>query len=280
MEGCFFVMKNIIESRKVHIVLLLVVVFLSFFVLSYVFSSPALYNDTLRVIDGQKDRAIALNVLVTGSSTALSAIPDDTGTPIAEELAELSQPLMFIVCVLYLEKFLLTTFGLITFKALIPAACLLAIINYYYDKDEVRNWIKKLIILSIALTQIIPCSTLVTEMVEQTFSETVQQTFAAAQDAVEDDDVNEDSNVFVEFFEGIKDNVVGFVDTAKNVLSTMIDAVAVLLITSCVIPLITATVFIWMIKNIFSSNISVNGLIQKMPKRKKTKANGLSELDE
>ena len=61
----------------------------------------------------------------------------------------------------------------------------------------------------------------------------------------------------------------------KIALGLLIDAVAILLITSCVIPVITVVLFIWAIKSILTSRIENLGdtamsVLKKIPARKKS----------
>ena len=56
----------------------------------------------------------------------------------------------------------------------------------------------------------------------------------------------------------------------KSMLSIMVDAVAVLVVTSCVIPVLTALLFVWIIKVIINVNIPVKTLaLFVLPKKKR-----------
>ncbi|MGN0995832.1 MAG: hypothetical protein ACI4PG_02905, partial [Candidatus Ventricola sp.] len=91
----------------VAIVALLLLALLSATFFSAQLSSPAFHAKTIHVLDEQKQEALTLSVAITAASTALSIMPDDTASPIANELADLSLPLFLIVAIVYLETFLL-----------------------------------------------------------------------------------------------------------------------------------------------------------------------------
>lgn len=221
--------------------------------LSHYASSPKLYGRFMDKLDEQKQNAMMLSAVVTVASTAISAIPDDTATPIANQLSELSTPLLIIVCILYVEKYLLTTMGFVSTAILIPAACFCGVLYLLFERERFKLWVKKLVILSLALMLIVPLSVGATIMIENTFAESVNETYHAAyelsQETQEED--TEGKNGFFAFFAGIKDNVTALIEKAKSMLSVLVDAVAVLLVTSCVIPLLTALVFMAVVKNVF-----------------------------
>lgn len=257
----FLTFNKLASWKWIAVIILIVFAILSATFLSSHLSSPKFYPNTLQTLDDQKMDAMGLSVATTLASTALSVLPDDVGSPIATELADLSAPLFLIVCILYAEKFLLTTTGWISFSFLIPAACISAIIYVCSEKERFFDWARKLFILGLALFMIIPASAAITEKVEETFSESISIIFDKADqlaDAANASDENK--NAFFSFFNTVKDNVVSTIETAKDMLSIMVDAVAVLLITSCVIPLLTALVFIWVIKVVININIPVQTL--------------------
>lgn len=259
-------------------VALLIVAILSITVFGERVSSPDFYPETLRTLEDQKQDAMTLSIVVTAASTALSTLPDDMGSPVAEELADLASPLFLIVCILYMEKFLLTTLSWFSFSFLVPGTCLFAIIYLFCGKERFFVWAKKLLILSAALILIIPLSAQVTLLIENTFADSVSETYEKAYQLAEETGSSdkEGGNAFIAFFSELKDNVVSLVDAAKNMLSVMVDAVAVLLITSCVIPVLTALLFLWVVKMVINVDIPVKNLAllvrptkKKLPKADK-----------
>lgn len=229
-------------------------------------SSTEFHQSTLDVLDRQKAEALTLSLAVSGAATALSAIPDDTGSPVATELAKLATPLFLIVAIIYLEIFLLTTFGWVASTILFPGACLFTIAFVYTRKECFLPLIKKFVILALTLSMLIPASTFVTTKIEETFLESVEQKMHAASHIVNAAESEEkESNGFFSFFSGLADNVTAMVDAAKNICSTMIDAVAILVITSCIIPMLTLLFFVWIIKVTLSLPIPMHCLSVLFP---------------
>ena len=248
--------------KVVSIAILLIMALLSVTLIGQFTSSPQFYGNTIKTLDAQKQDAMTLSIVVTAASTALSTLPEDVASPVADELADLSLPLFAIVCILYMEKFLLTTLGWFSTTFLFPAACLLLITYICSHKEVFFVWTKKFLILAVVLLLLVPISAKVTTMIETTFSESVSQTMEAAFQLAEETETasGEKTNAFVAFFASLKDNVVSLVNAAKNMLSLLVDAVAVLMITSCVIPVLTMLLFLWVVKLTINVDIPVKNL--------------------
>lgn len=250
--------------RYLAILALIAFAVVSVLQLSHYASSPRLYSRFMDELDEQKQNAMMLSAVVTVASTAISAIPDDTATPIANQLSELSTPLLIIVVILYVEKYLLTTMGFVSTAILIPAACMCGVLYLLFERERFKLWLKKLVILSLALILIVPLSVGAAMLIEETFSESVNETYHAAYELSQETQT-EDKNGFFAFFAGIKDNVAALIEKAKSMLSILVDAVAVLLVTSCVIPLLTALVFMAIVKNVFKMPVITAVVPPKAP---------------
>ena len=137
---------------------------------------------------------------------------------------------------------------------MIPAICFLIIGYIFSYKTKILVWIKNAVILAFALTMLIPASAKITKHIEDTYTETIHQKINAALN-LEQSETKEGKNPIVDFFKWLADNVSGLVDAAKNALSACIDAVAILLITSLVIPFLTLLVFLRAIKTALNIEI-------------------------
>lgn len=285
-------MENMMEKLKVRpwqavvVIILLVFSILSVAVFSKPLSSPGFYRETIQVLDNQKMKAAALAVTVTAASAAISALPDDIGASIADELDDLATPLFLIACVIFLEKTLLTTFGLIGTRILVPAICVIGIVYTIRPKEKLFTWIKKLLIITLAAFFVIPASAMLTSLIEETYSDTVTQTFDVAQQYMDEtqQESNENSNAFLDFFSNIGNSVTALLDKAKRMLSVFIDAVAVLLITSCGIPIMTFLVFLWCVRKTFNANITSKNItaivVSLQNYRRKYRKRNNNEADE
>ena len=254
--------KNIYK-KIIILVILLIAALLSTNVISKYATSPEFHASTIEVLEEKKMTAMKLTAAVAVTSTAISALPGDSATPIAEQVSELTGPLFIVVCAIYLEKFLLTTIGYLSFNVLIPIACVLAGIYVFCRKEMLRSFVIKLVIFAIAIYGIVPVSVKVMDLIETTFKESISQTYEQVDiiaDEAKDSSEEEDSNAFLDFLTSIGDGVTGLVDRAKNALGVFIDAIAVLIITTCVIPIAVLLFFVWIIKMILGLDMSMPGM--------------------
>jgi len=118
-------LKRDLITKSICLVLLVVLALLSVFLLAKTASSPENYVSTVKSIDEKKATVMAVTATAATASTILAAIPGDATTPIANQIMEISSYLMIVVCALVLEKSLLTVVGYLSFKILIPIACVL-----------------------------------------------------------------------------------------------------------------------------------------------------------
>lgn len=269
-----FVEKKRLSIRATGAIVLVLIAVFSFFVLGRIHTNPLSYTDTILTLENQKANAVALNVAATATAATLTLLPDDTASPIAEELADLSLPLFVIVMVLFVEKFVLTIFGGVAFMGLFPLACLLSAVNLYIGKAEIWAWVKKVTILALALMLIIPTGAMLTRFIENTYSDSLQLIYDAARNVSNEtmDVEGEEGNFFTELWDDIANSVTNIVEMAKQVLSTMIDAVVVLAITSCVIPIATAFAFVCLVKVLFNVEIPIGKMALSVDKLSKTYA--------
>ena len=116
-------------------------------------------------IDEKVDTVMKLTATATLASVGISAIPDDTATPIAEKLTDFTEYFLLILCVLYAEKYLLSVVGAGAFKVLIPLACLLFGASLFFAGKKLRPLALKLAALAVALYLVIPLSITVSDMI-------------------------------------------------------------------------------------------------------------------
>lgn len=248
-----------LHSLKTYKVLgLVVAIVLSFACIGPFLSNPETHQDTLKIINDSKDKAVFLSATVTIASTALSLLPDDTATPLANEISNLSTPLMIIVCILYFEQFMLTLLETLAFRILVPIGLFFIILNVLTGKKGWILYAKRLILLAIVCACIIPASTYVVDVINKTFSEKIDGIDAKIDEvrrAFENIIGGENDGNILTFFSNVATGVGSVFVFAKDALGFMVDGVVVLFITSCLIPAATAIVFIWFMKSIMNDKI-------------------------
>ena len=140
------------NSKKIlSIVLPIIIALFSIFVLAKPASTPSTYTKTIASLDEKKTTVMELTAASTAVSAAITLIPGDTGTPIAEKLVDLSTYFLVVLCAIYLEKYMLTLAGYGVFKVLIPAICILFIVNAFRKSETCERLMKKIGIFSLAL---------------------------------------------------------------------------------------------------------------------------------
>lgn len=244
--------------RLVAAGVLVVIALLSAFWLARVTSQPEFHAASIAALDEKKVTVMELTAATAVGSVAISAIPGDATTPIANQISDLSGYLLIVVGALMLEKLLLSLTCYAAFQFLIPIACILGIVYLFARVEWCRVLARKLALFGVVICLIVPASIQVSRIVDETFQ--IQQAVDDAEQAAEQpaDTGEEEGSWFSQIGEAITGTVSDAVDQAEAVLSRFIDAVAALLITTCVIPIAVLLFFVWVTKLIF-------GLEVKMP---------------
>lgn len=253
---------------------LLIALIISLTILTPILSNPNFHKHSLNVIKESKEQATALSLTVTLASTAITMLPDDYGSAIADELSELSTPLLIIVCVLFFEQYLLTAMEALAFGILIPLALTCLIISMYSHRNSFKIIGYKLLMIALLCAVIIPLSAALTHTIRTTFSETTASINTKLDDiSVVFNDMLNAKDVW-KFISSLASGISEALSFAKEALGLLIDAVAILLITSCVIPVITAILFIWGIKSIITGRMenledAAMDVLKKLPGKSK-----------
>ena len=262
--------------RIVMIVLCIVIALVSNIVLAKNYSSPeyTVNKKTITYLDEKKTTALELCAGATALSAAITLIPGDTGTPIAEKLTDLSGYFLIVVSAIYLEKYLLTILGALTFRWLIPAAMIAIALYFGIRRDFFWKLGVKILIFGLAVYAVIPVSVHVSQLIYNTYHESfdttlaetenlISQTEENAQSSTESDQNSGDEGFFAGLVDKAKDTIEQAKDTAsiateqfKYMLNKFIDGLAVLIVTTCLIPILVMVFFVWIVKMILGTAIT------------------------
>lgn len=258
----------------------LIVALVSLFVLAPRFSSPDAYKRTVESLDAKKETVMGLVAASTASSAAVSLLPGDVGTPIADKLIDLSSDFMIVLAAIYLEKYLLTIMGFAAFKVLVPVGCLLAAIGAYFRYRSEMGAAAlaigaKFIVFGISIVLVVPVSVMISNMVEATYESSVHETIAATEEtnkAIEDAAQEEAAaaatgNGQVNIFETISqlpnaiqslpETVTGLTKEVQDSVNGLIESLAVMIVTSCVIPILVLLFFLWLMQVILGIKVDI-----------------------
>lgn len=84
---------NVGLKRAIAVVIIIAIGVVSATVLAEHFSSPQTYAKTIETLDEKRNSVLAMTASAAAISTGLTIIPGDVATPLADKLADLSQPL-------------------------------------------------------------------------------------------------------------------------------------------------------------------------------------------
>lgn len=282
-------MENEKQKKILFALIPIVIALLSFFVIARFTSSTEFNAKTIQSLDDKKTTVMELAAASTAASAAITLIPGDVGTPIANKLADLSSYFLIVLCAIYLEKYLVTITGYAAFKILVPIACVFFSGYLLWRKEILRVVAQKFLLFGLAVYLVIPASVKVADMIETTYASSIESTIETAKQTtdeiesetgesgqVDDKSSNEKSRSDSDsdskenaggFFSGLFNKVQEGVSTAtanvENVLNNFIEALAILLVTSCLIPILVLIFFVWLVKMLLGLNIDIPTSVRK-----------------
>ena len=254
-------MHSVTTKKAALAALLVLAALLSIFAVGKRASNPAYHQASIDALAEKQETVLELTAASTAASAAITLLPGDTATPIAEKLADLSGYFLIVLCAIFLEKYLLTITSYVSFTILIPAACALGIAALFSEK--LRAALGKLawhlLLFALAIAFAIPAGVKVSSMIEDTYRASIEETIANAEQTTEDiqsatsgeADESEKSGLsglFSKVTEGITGAATAAVEQLKTVLNRFIEALAVMLVTSCLIPILVLLLFAWLVK--------------------------------
>lgn len=257
------------DNKKIlRIVLPLILALISMLVLTRISTSRDFHAKTIESLDDKKSTVMELTAASTAASAALTLLPGDTATPIAEKLADMSTYFLIVLCAIYVEKYLVTMTGYASFLILIPLGCMLYAAGTCLGRSAWERIAKKLALFGVAIALVIPASVKVSDLIEHTYQSSIQDTVDAAKQATQeiqsesegqqDSDSTENSGVLSGIISGIKNGVSDISDKVESVLNNFIEALAVMLVTSCVIPVLVLVFFFWLAKSMLGMERQTN----------------------
>ena len=255
----------------------MVLALLSGFVARPHFADTKTWDSTIEVIDQKKGNVLALTTSCVALSAGITALPGDTGTPVAEQLAQLSGNLGIVLAVLYLEKYLLTILWSVGLGILIPFALMLFAVSLgihgrWSTSAVLRRVATRVLVVAVIGMALVPASVWVSQKVDETYRVSIEQAEQKAADAADSDsskaskkktESTESKNVLEQLADGASDLVTSVTSGAKQMtdeivqqVTDLIEGVIVMIVTSCVIPLLVLAAFLWLGHTLLGIDIS------------------------
>ena len=277
-------MHSIEKKQWIQIIILVLVAVISMTAVANVTGSAKskFSKACIKELDEQKDDAEILAASALGLSVAVGLIPGDASSGISNKLADISGYLLIVLCAIFLEKYTLTLFGLLTFRIMIPIGCLLLIISLFRP-DKCKQVGIKIIVCAFILYLIVPTSLFVSAKIKDVYHESYDDTIEEADDSKKQiEKTNEDDsagflakakNKVSEVLSTLSAKAKGFLKKAQHTLNRMLEYVAVMIVTSCLIPFLVLFVYIFISKAVLGvvfndKTISVEKLQKMLEKQK------------
>ena len=269
--------KPMFDDRRRAIAILLVIVLIASVLFGLLAASKVdMYQGTIERLDESRNTVTKLMASATAASALLTLIPGDVATPIAEKLADVAGDFIIVLCAIYAEKFMLTILGALAFVILIPAGCLAKLAALFKRNGSWGSIGTKLIAVGIAVALLVPVSAWVSGTIRDNYGPAIDQTIQAAQeisdevqeeaDAYEGDSSSEKSgNWFLNLFNSAEEKLNGVTEKFQQLLNNTMEALAVLIVTTCIIPILVLLAFFWLVKT--AMNVDMN-LRLPMPRRR------------
>ncbi len=218
------------------------------------------YEATNNQLDKERSLILGVSASLMGLSMLIAAVPDDITTPVANQITQLNDYLVLAIVAIMLEKILLPVFGMLTFRWLIPIGFALIILSVFEEYIRYRGIGIRIIIFSILLTLLIPSSARLAAIIDENYGfsgmiERIQEDIentSINSDEAEAEDTSNWLDKILNPGETIKKLANSFVDKINAILSNLMDAVAALIITTCVIPIGVLILLLMIAKGVFS----------------------------
>lgn len=270
------------NKKVLLIILFLLIAMGSWFYAGKYATLPEHHTKTIEALDKKQQTVMELTAASTLTSTMLTMLPGDTATPIADKLADVSSYLLIVMCAIFLEKYLITITGFVTFQVLIPIACLFAILFLLLKKSWFGQMALRSFLFGILLYLAVPASVYVSNMIETTYQAQIETTMQLAKDTtemveeqvdpvpIEEETGASKKNLWdktKDMVDNVTQSIAGaveqitevpehLIESARNYLTHFMEAVAVMIITSCVIPILVLVFFYALVRMFVTIDLS------------------------
>ena len=256
-------MENVKSQPWIKAVAAVLIAAVSFFFISGFATSPDSFDGTMASLDKKQTTVATMMATSMTSSVAVSLVAGDRGAPISDKLADVSGYLMIIMAAIFLEKVLLTLTGSLAFKILIPLACLALAANAFWRHGKVNETAAKVICFAIIIFLMIPISVKVSDAIEDNYKDVfaVTTTETALDEELEGVDTSDLSAV--EKWKAAAKSTIGsaknkiqkWIDEGKQKIKYYAEAFAIMLVTTCLIPLGVMILLLWLMKLFFGVSL-------------------------
>lgn len=257
----------------VRILILVLAAVFSFFIAASMLPETGFVQGSLESLEESSDMVMKFSAVTLSTSLAISALPDDFATPLAESLSDMNIYFIAILVVLFFEKLLLQYGVKLAFVILIPAACAIGVLFVATQRGLLKGLAIRLCILGLAVALVVPCSTHLTDYVAADLMDYVSETIEETEnDAGKLSEAMEDSSGEKTIFERLSDlfhtavnSVSDLMAYFQNTIRRCMNAIAILILTNCLMPLLTLFVLKWILREVFQIVLPMPSLKKRRP---------------
>lgn len=250
--------KKYAEPVRNILILVLIGVF-SFFVVTSWLPDRGFIKDSLESVEESSNTVMKFSAATLSTSLAISALPDDFATPLADSLADMNIYFIAILVMLHFEQLLIRYGVKIAFAIAIPAACGIGILSILLKKELLKGIAARVAVLGLAVALVVPCSTHITNYVAADLTAYVENTIADTEDGA--DKLNEameggteEQTIFEklsDLFQTAINDMSNLMAHFQNTIRKCMNSIAILILTNCLMPLLNFFILKWILKETF-----------------------------
>ena len=250
--------KKYAESVRNILILVLIGVF-SFFVITSWLPDRGFIQDSIESVEESSNTVMKFSAATLSTSLAISALPDDFATPLADSLADMNIYFIAILVMLHFEQLLIRYGVKLAFAIAIPVACGIGILSILLKKELLKGIAARVAVLGLAVALVVPCSTHITNYIAADLKAYVENTIADTEDG--GDKLNEAMEGGTEeqtMFEKLSDlfqtainDMSNLMTHFQNTIRKCMNSIAILILTNCLMPIVNFFILKWILKETF-----------------------------
>ena len=250
--------KKYAEPIRNILILVLIGVF-SFFVITSWLPDSGFIKDSIESVEESSNTVMKFSAATLSTSLAISALPDDFATPLADSLADMNIYFIAILVMLHFEQLLIRYGVKLAFAIAIPAACGIGILAILLKKELLKGIAARVAVLGLAVALVVPCSTHITNYVAADLTAYVENTIADTEDGADKlneamDGGTEEQTIFEklsDLFQTAINDMSNLMSHFQNTIRKCMNSIAILILTNCLMPLVNFFILKWILKETF-----------------------------
>ena len=250
--------KKYAEPIRNILILVLIGVF-SFFVITSWLPDRGFIKDSIESVEESSNTVMKFSAATLSTSLAISALPDDFATPLADSLADMNIYFIAILVMLHFEQLLIRYGVKLAFAIAIPVACGIGILAILLKKELLKGIAARVAVLGLAVALVVPCSTHITNYVAADLTAYVENTIADTEDGADKlneamDGGTEEQTIFEklsDLFQTAINDMSNLLTHFQNTIRKCMNSIAILILTNCLMPIVNFFILKWILKETF-----------------------------